>query len=74
MKCTIKLNWDDGIWYSEVVDGEFGVTLEHGSYDALIERVKIAVQDIYEVDFGYTGDIQFIFQTERVDNIISKAG
>ena len=72
-RCTVKLIWDDGIWYSEVVDEEFCVTLEHGSFDALIERVKIAVQDILEVDFKYTGDIQFLFQTERMDNMKSKA-
>ena len=72
-KCTVKLIWDEGIWHSEVVDEEFCVTLEHSSFDALIDRVKIAVQDILEVDFKYTGDIQFLFQTERMDNLRSKA-
>ena len=69
----VKLIWDEGVWHSEIVDEKFCVTLEHGSFDALIERVKIAVQDILEIDFKYTGDIQFLFQTERVDNMMAKA-
>ena len=73
-KCTVKLIWDDGIWYSEAVDEEFGLTLESGSFDALVERVKIAVQDILEVDFKYTGDIQFVFQAERIESMKSRAG
>ena len=73
-KCTVKLIWDEGVWHSEIADAEFCVTLEHGSFDALIERVKIAVQDILETDFKYTGDIQFLFQTERMDNMRAKAG
>ena len=73
-KCTVRLIWAEGVWHSEVIDEEFCVTLEHDSFDALIERVKIAVQDILEIDFGYTGDIQFLFQTERTDNMRVKAG
>jgi hypothetical protein len=71
-QCKVKLIWDDGIWRSEAEDESFGVTLESGSLDALIERVKIAVQDILEVDFKYTGDIRFLFQAERVDELVSQ--
>jgi len=66
-QCKVKLIWEDGIWRSAAVDEEFAVTLESGSLDALIERVKIAVQDILEMDFNYTGDIKFLFQAKRVD-------
>ena len=68
----VKLVWDDGVWCSEVDDKDFCVTLESGSLDALVERVKIAVQDILEVDFKYSGDIEFLFQAERADTIKSR--
>jgi hypothetical protein len=71
MKKTIKVKlvWDNSVWCSEVDEKDFCVTLESGSMDALIERVKIAVQDILEVDFKYTGDIEFLFYAERADII-----
>ena len=69
---NVKLVWDDGVWCSEVDEKDFCVTLESGSLDALIERVKIAVQDILEVDFKYFGDIEFIFQAERADTMKSR--
>ena len=74
MKRTInvKLVWDDGVWCSEVDEKDFCVTLESGSLDALVERVKIAIQDIFEVDFKYTGDIEFLFQAERADTMKSR--
>ena len=71
-KCTIKLFWDEDMWHSEAVDEDFGLTLESGSLDALVERVKIAVQEILEIDFKYSGDIQFLFQAERIDNMRSR--
>ena len=72
--CTVKLLWEEGVWHTEVVDEDFCVTLESGSLDALIERVKIAIQEILEVDFKHTGDIQFNFQAERMDSVKSRAG
>ena len=71
--CKIKLIWAEDVWHSETIDEAFCLTLESGSLDALIERVKIAAQDIFEVDFNYTGDIQFHFQAERMDNMITRA-
>jgi hypothetical protein len=73
-ECTIKMFWDEDKWISEAVDEKFSLTLESGSLDALVERAKIAVQDIYEVDFNYTGAIRFNFVAERVDNLRAKVG
>jgi len=70
---TVKMHWGEGAWHSELIDAEFACTLESTSYDTLVERVKVAVQDIYEVDFKYSGDIQFFFQSERVDNLRAQA-
>jgi len=55
---NVKFIWDDedDVWNSTCE--EFGVTLASGSFDALVERVKFAVRDILEVDYGYKGEIQ----------------
>jgi hypothetical protein len=70
MKCTIKLIWcdEEKFWYSESLDDKFGLTLESGSLDVLIERIKIAVPEMYEV-IGYTGDIDLSFEIERTDKL-----
>ena len=65
----VKIDWEEGIWQSEIVNDEFSAVLESGSLDALVERVKTVVQEILEVDFKYSGDIEFIFQAERIDSM-----
>ena len=72
MNCTAKLLWDDGVWCSEVFT-ETGknvrLTLESGSFDALVERVKAALPEMLELNFGYKGDIKVVFEAERYDDI-----
>ena len=67
-KCTVKLVWDDGIWYTKS-DEELGIVLESGSFDALVERVRIAVPEMLELNCGYTGEILLSFEIERADNL-----
>jgi len=66
MTCIIKLIWneDEMFWYSKSLNESFGLTLESGSIDALIERVKVAVPDILK-ETGYTGEINLSFEIER---------
>ena len=70
MKCKIKLIWssEEKFWYSESTDERFGLTLESDSLDVLIERIKIAVPDMYEM-IGYTGEIDLSFEIERIDRL-----
>ena len=42
---------------------ELRLTLEESSLDALIVRMKIAIQDIAEVELGHKGDIKVIINT-----------
>jgi len=68
MKCIVKIIWDDGVWYSKVStdSGEnVRLTLESGSFDAPVERVKIAIPEMLELNFGHVGDIQLSFEVER---------
>ena len=71
--CKFKLIWEEDVWHSEAINGDFDITLESDSFDVLVERLKVAVQDILEVDFNYNGDIQFVFHAERIDSLKSKA-
>ncbi|MCL2634635.1 MAG: DUF1902 domain-containing protein [Oscillospiraceae bacterium] len=76
MKCIVKLLWDNGFWHSVVVTDKnenVGLTLESGSFDALIERVKIALPEMLELNFGYIGDVSLIFEVERSDDIKKEA-
>ena len=65
----VNINWEEGIWQSEIVNEEFSAVLESGSLDALVERVKTVVQEVLEVDFQYSGDIEFLFRAERTDSM-----
>jgi hypothetical protein len=66
--CIVKMVWDDGIWYTKA-DEDLGLVLESDSFDALIERVRLAVPEMLELNCGYTGAAQIIFVTERVDTM-----
>jgi hypothetical protein len=64
---TVKMVWDEGYWHSEIDDDAgFGLTLNSGSFDALVERVRIALPDMLEECFDYTGPVKIIFETEYV--------
>ena len=69
----MKIVWDDGVWVAEADDDEFGLVLESDSFDALVERVKMAVKDLLEVDLKYTGEVRFVIHAEREDKIMALA-
>jgi hypothetical protein len=67
---TIKMVWDEGYWHSEIDDDAgFGLTLNSGSFDALVERVRIALPDMLEECFNYTGPVEIVFEVERKDTL-----
>lgn len=47
----IKLTWDDGarVWIAESDDVP-GLVLESGSFDALIERVRVTVPELLQLN------------------------
>ena len=72
MKCVVHLTWDDGIWFSTIKTdtGEsVGVTLESGSFDALVERVKPAILEQLESNFDYIGEVELSYVAERKENL-----
>jgi len=74
MSCRVKLIWseEEKFWYSKSMSDEFGLTLESGSLDVLIERVRIAVPGLLEA-IGYFGDIDLSFEIERRDRVVAVA-
>ena len=60
--------YTDKMWVANCQ--ELKITLEEGSFDALVVRMKVAIQEIAELELGHRGDIQLaISMLERIDNI-----
>lgn len=51
MNCDVKLTWDSeaSMWVA-TSDDVLGLVLESNSYDALIEKVKVAVSELLELN------------------------
>jgi hypothetical protein len=59
---------EDQIWLARCA--EVRTTLGGESFDALLARMRVVVQDIAEVELGHAGDIKLrITMRERVDEI-----
>ena len=70
MKCIVKISWDEEarIWYSRA-DDVLRLVLESGSFDALVERIRIAAPEMLELNYGYQGPIELVFEAERIDHL-----
>jgi len=60
--------WDNGYWHTST-DLDLGITLSAGSFDALVERVRMAVPEMLELNCNYTGEVELVFETDRRDTI-----
>jgi len=68
MICTVKLVWDSeaNVWITQSKDIP-GLILESPSFDALIERVRLAAPEMLELNRDYIGPIVLSFEAERVE-------
>ena len=58
----------DNMWVASC--DELKITLEEGSFDALVVRMKMAVQEIAETELKYKGDIRLaITMQDRIEEI-----
>ena len=75
MEFIINFKWydDEKIWLATSSNDKFAMTLDHGSFDALLERVKVAVYDIAENDLDYKGEIILKLEMDRVINLDLRA-
>ena len=67
MEFTVKCTWhdDENIWVAQSSSDKFALTTDHYSFDALLERVKIIIEDIAEVELGYKGEIKLVLEVDR---------
>ena len=69
MQYDIEVKWDEqvGVWYA--VCDEIPVALESNSFDALLERVKIAAYEIFELNNKLSENTQLCFKTAHLERI-----
>ena len=72
MEFMVKFKWydDERIWLATSSSDKFALTLDHVSFDALVERVKIAICDIVENELNYNGEIKIKIVTERIISMV----
>jgi len=65
---AVVFEYIDKIWVASCE--ELRITLEEGSFDALVVRMKEAIQEIAEIELEYKGDIKLVITTrDRIEDI-----
>ena len=60
--------YSDNLWIAGC--DELRITLEERSFDALVVRMKEAIQEIAETELEYKGDIQLVISVhDRIEEI-----
>ena len=69
MSYNIEVNWDEqaGVWCA--VCDEIPVALESNSFDALVERVKVAAYEILELNGKKSESTRLCFRTAHWEDI-----
>ena len=70
MTCTVKLIWssESNSWRTETDDIP-GLLLGSNSFDALVEKVRMAAPEMLELNCGYTGEVKLLFEAEREETV-----
>jgi hypothetical protein len=64
----IVFEYSDKLWIAHCE--ELRITLEEGSFDALVVRMKVAIQEIADLELGYKGDISLLITVkDRTESI-----
>jgi hypothetical protein len=71
MSYRIKFLWDDeaAVWIATSQDVP-GLVLESGSFDALVERVRIAVPELVDLNGAKPDSLKLSYYTEREDQVV----
>ena len=66
----IKMTWDPeaAVWIAESDDVP-GLVLESGSFDALVERVRVTVPELLELNGAAPAPIQLRMVSERCERL-----
>ena len=70
MVYKIKFQWDDeaSVWIATSKDVP-GLVLESGSFDALIERVKIAIPELIKLNGAESENYRLEYSALRKDSV-----
>lgn len=71
MELTIKITWDPEacVWTADGGGDVPGLTLESGSVDALIERLRYAVPELLELNGKPAGPLTLRMVSERCEKV-----
>ena len=69
--CKVKCAYDDeaNVWVA-VAEKGVGLVLESGNLDELKERVSLALPEMLELNYGYIGEVEIIFEEVPIDEFI----
>jgi len=62
----INFMWDEEAHVWTAICDELPLALEHGSFDALVEKVKIAAVEMHELNHENVQIPNFLIQAERL--------
>ncbi len=70
MEYVVTMTWDNeaGVWIATSTDIP-GLTLESGSFDALLERVRFAVPELLMLNGLDNTSATLVFQSERRERL-----
>ena len=72
MDFIIKMKWDnEANRWAAIGSAGMGLILESDSYDALVERVKLAAPEMIHLNFNYKGPINLYFISEHIEHLKS---
>ena len=71
MEFTVNVTWheDEHIWLATLTSDEHSLVVDHGSFDALLERVKFIMYDVVENDLKYKGMVKLKIELDRIINM-----
>lgn len=72
MSYKIKMLWDDeaDVWVA-TSDDVPGLVLESGSFDALIERLKVAIPELVRLNGDVSRAYNLEFSATRMESIVA---
>ncbi len=70
MVCTIQFTWDPDacVWIATSEDVP-GFVLESDSFDSLLERTRLAVPELLEMNGSLTAPLTLSFRSDRQERI-----
>jgi len=71
----VNFIWDNdaGVWVATSNDVP-GLVLEHGSFDALVERVKLAAPELLELNGLCQDNALVVFNANRQERLLTANG